>query len=34
MLFSMIANGNINIGGVGADKDYIKFGECFQVWIL
>jgi len=33
-LFSKIKNGNINIAGIGADKDYIKFGEYFQVWTL
>jgi hypothetical protein len=32
--FSKIRNGNINVAGIGDDKDYIKFGECFQVWTL
>ena len=26
--FSKIRNGNINVAGTGADKDYIKFGDC------
>jgi hypothetical protein len=30
-VFSNIRNGNINIGGIGADKDYSKIGEFFQV---
>jgi len=29
--FSKIRNGNINVAGIGVDKDYIKFGECFQI---
>ncbi len=32
--FSKIWNGNINNAGIGADKDYIKFGECLPVWTL
>jgi len=32
--FSKLRIGNINVAGVGTDKDYIKFGECFQVWTL
>ena len=29
--FSKIRNDNINVTEIGADNDYIKFGECFQV---
>lgn len=29
-----IKNRNINVAGTSADKDYIKFGESFQVWTL
>jgi len=32
--FSKIRNGNVNVTEIDADKDYIKFGECFQVWTL
>jgi hypothetical protein len=32
--FSKIRNGNIIVAGTGADKDYIKFGECFQIWTM
>jgi len=28
---SKIANANINVAGIGADKDFIKFGECLPV---
>jgi hypothetical protein len=31
---SKIRNGDINIAEINADKDYFKFGECFQVWTL
>jgi len=32
--FSKLNTANINITGIGAYKDYIKFGECFQVGTL
>jgi hypothetical protein len=32
--FSKIRNDNIIVSGNDANKDYIKFGECFQVWTL
>jgi hypothetical protein len=32
--FSKIRNGNINVAGAGADKDYSKFEKYLPVWTL